>query len=670
MPDLLNVAISGLRAHQLALSTTGNNIANINTQGYSRQQTVNETTAPQILGGLAFGTGTQVGAVRRTVNEFFVTQLRNDTAALSHTQTVSQNLDQLDQLFSDPRMGLNTALDSFFASLQVASNEPTSAVVRQALLSDSQRLVNRFHTISEQLSAQDQIINNQIDGLTGRITLLARGVADLNKQITEVAGASGNQPAGLVDQRDELLRQMSELVGISVVQQDNLEVNVFIGNGQALVLGPNAFKLATVDGKLDSSQRDLVVVTGNLTARLKSDISGGVLGGLLEFRDGPFDDALNSMGRMALALSQTMNDQHRLGMDLAGNLGGDYFQDINSAAAVASRTISASANSIPQDQQVAVTISDIDQLDPSDYRIIFTGTNSYEITRLRDGKTNSAIAPSLSGNLGGLPAVLSFDGLDVAFNRPSGNFVAGDSFILQPTRVAASQIQLAVTSAKQIALASPVRTGRDINNAGSGVISAGLATDTSAPLFTGAAGQLSPPLLIQFTSATTYDVLDNSVPGAPVPLAPPLTGLAFPVAAGAGLLPASFGIDITLSGQPAAGDTFTVDFNAGGFQDNRNALAMVNLQNVRILDGGTTSLVGAYGKLMQEVGTRAAEARMNEEAGTILLEQSQARRDAVSGVNLDEEAANLIKFELAYNASAQVISVARNLFDTLMNAVR
>ena len=670
MPDLLNIALSGLNVHQQALATTGNNIANVNTEGYSRQQTINEDRPAQIIGGMAFGTGTQVGAVRRTVNEFAVTQLRNDTAALSHIEIIRQNLDQLDQLFSDSNMGPNTGLNNFFSSLQAASDEPTSTVMRQALLGDSKRLIDSFHTIAGQLATQNRTVNEQIDGLAANITQLTTGIADINRRINEVTSSVGNDPAGLLDQRDELLRQLSERVGISVVEQDGVGINVFIGNGQALVLGVESFELSTVDGELDRSQRDLVIMSGGVTTRLKSEINGGALGGLLEFRDGALDDSLNSMGRMAVALAQSMNDQHRLGMDMAGNLGGDYFEDVNSATLVASRTISASTNSLPQDHQVAVTISDISQLDTSDYRITFTGTNSYKITRVSDGKINSAIDPSLSGNLAGVPSMLSFGGMDITFNRPSGNFSARDTFLIQPTRSGASQINLAVTSVDQIALAAPVRTGHDINNSGSGIISAGVVTDTSGPMFTGTPGQLNPPLLVQFTSATTYDLLDNSTPGAPVPLVPAITGLAFPPAAGTGLLPAIFNIEVTLSGQPQMGDTFTIDFNSGGFQDNRNALAMVNLQSTGLLDDGSTSLTAAHARLMQDVGAQAAEARMNEDAGSILLDQSRARREAVSGVNLDEEAAKLIEFELAYNASAQVISMARNLFDTLINAVR
>lgn len=670
MPDLLNIALSGLNAHKIALSTTGNNIANVNTEGYSRQQSINETSAPQIMGSLALGTGTQVGAIRRTVNEFVINQLRNDTAVLGQADATLQNMSQLDQLFSDPNVGLSTGLNNFFASLQVASDSPVSAVSRQALLGESERLVNRFHTMSSQLNTQNTVINNQIDGLTEQITQLASGIAGINLRISEISGATGGDPVGLLDQRDELLRQMAELVGISVVEQDNLGVNVFIGNGQALVLGADYVELTTTDGEVDRNQREIVIKSGQITTKLKSDVSGGMLGGLLGFRDGALNNALNDIGRMAIVLADSMNAQHHLGMDMSGNLGVDYFNDINSAANLATRTISSPSNTQPQDHQVIATISDSNQLDASDYSITFKGDNTYEITRLRDGKINNAIDPSLTGNLNGIPSTLNFDGLEVAFNRASGNFLAGDSFILRPTLNAASQLQLAISNKEQLALAAPIRTGHDINNNGTGIISAGIVRSTAVDMFTDTAGELSPPLLIQFTSATTYDILDNSDPNVPVALIPPLTAQTFPPAPGAGILPNSFGIDINISGQPQIGDTFTVNFNAGGYQDNRNSLAMINLQNANIIDNNSYSLTSAYGSLMQEIGSKTAEASMNQEASSILMEQSRARRESISGVNIDEEAANLIKFENAYNASAQVINVARSLFDTLINAVR
>ena len=670
MPDLLNIALSGLNAHKIALSTTGNNIANVNTEGYSRQQSINETSAPQIMGSLALGTGTQVGAIRRIVNEFAINQLRNDTAVMGQADATLQNMSQLDQLFSDPNVGLNTGLNNFFASLQVASDSPVSAVSRQALLSESERLVNRFHTMSSQLSIQNAAINNQIDGLTEQITHLASGVAGINLRISEISGATGGDPVGLLDQRDELLRQMAELVGINVVEQDNLGVNVFIGNGQALVLGADYVELATTEGEVDRSQREIIIKSGQITTKLKSDISGGTLGGLLEFRDGALNNALNDIGRMAIVLADSMNAQHHLGMDMSGNLGVDYFNDINSAANLATRTISSPTNTQPQDQQVTATISDTSQLNASDYSITFKGDNTYEITRLRDGKINNAIDPSLTGSLNGIPSILNFDGMEVAFNRASGNFLAGDSFMLRPTLNAASQLQLAISNKEQLALAAPIRTGHDISNAGTGIISAGIVTNTSVAMFTDTAGDLSPPLLIQFTSATTYDILDNSDPNAPVALTPPLIAQAFPPASGSGILPANFGIDLNVSGQPQTGDTFTVNFNTGGYQDNRNSLAMINLQNANIIDNNSYSLTSVYGNLMQEIGSNTAEASMNQEASSILLEQSRARRESISGVNIDEEAANLIKFENAYNASAQVINVARSLFDTLINAVR
>jgi len=295
------------------------------------------------------------------------------------------------------------------------------------------------------------------------------------------------------------------------------------------------------------------------------------------------------------------------------------------------------------------------------------------LTRLSDGATNTAIDASLTGNLGvapgSLPTNLQFDGISVTLARASGPFVSGDQFLLRPTRQGAQEISLNLKQTDQIALAAPIRAGSNINNAGTGEVSAGVVTDVNGSLFA-TPNQLSPPLLIRFTTPTTYDIVDNTNPAAPVPLAPPQVGLPFPPSPTTALLPASFGVELEINGAPQAGDSFTLDFNGGGVQDNRNGLLLGGLQSRQLLDGNTATLQVGYGSLLQKIGAQASIARVNEQAATSLKTQSQARRDGVSAVNLDEEAAKLISLEQGYNASAQVIGIARSLFDTLLSSVR
>ncbi len=669
MPDLLNIALSGLITHQRALSTTGHNIANATNEGYSRQINIQATRNAEFLGGSYLGTGVDLDGVRRSVNEFIITQLRSDTSAFKQVETISNNLDRLDFLFSDSNTGLTSNQDRFYTAMQAANDDPTSIVARQVFLAEAQNMVNKFHAIEAELSRQTETMNQLIAASVSEIGGLSDQIAEVNRSIVEQSGSGfGNQPNDLLDHRDRLLKELSELVSISTIEQNDGAMNVFVGSGQAIVLGGEALTLVTSPSEFDPQVPQLGVLANGTVTKLNNELTGGILGGLLQLRSGSMVEATNSLGRIALAVSETVNQQHRLGMDLEGNLGGNFFSEINSVSAIAARTINSSSNSIPLDQVVAVSVSDLAELTTSDYRLSFSSATNYTVTRLSDGKTNAAIDPALTGTIGGLPAALTFDGLSVALSRTSGNFVAGDSFILKPTNNGAKEIALVIDRPESIALAAPVRTGANLNNLGTGTVGPGQVTDTSGALFSTTPGQLSPPLIIRFTSATTYDVLDNSGP-VPVALAPPQTGLTFPPSPANAILPAGFGINLEISGQPQAGDTFTVDFNTGGYQDSRNGLAMASLQTTGVLNNGQTTLQGAYGQLLQQVGVDASQARFNLQASETLLQQSQAHRDDVSGVNLDEEAAKLIELEQAYGASAQVITVARSLFDTLLNAV-
>lgn len=671
MADLLNIALSGLNAHQRGLTTTGHNIANAATEGYSRQTTVNATRTSEFIGGVHLGTGVDLDSVRRIVDEFAIVQLRGDISALKQAETLRLNLNQLDSLFADSDTGLNENLDRFFAAMQGANDDPTSIPARQVVLSEAENLVKRFNQLANTLESQIRSVDQQLTTVASGITQLGSQIAEINQAI--VAGSTrgaGQQPNDLLDQRDRLLKELSELVNITTTTQSDGATNVFLGSGQALVLAGESMSLVTRPSPADPQVSELAIQSSSATVTLNSALGGGVLGGLLEVRDSVLQNSVNSLGRTALTVADSLNQQHHLGMDLEGNLGADLFRDINDSFAVAARTLAFSGNSLPQDQVVDVNISDLSSLTTSDYRLTFTSATTYVVTRLSDGQTNTGIDPALSGTIAGIPASLQFDGLSVALDRPSGNFAAGDEFLLRPTRLGALEIDLDISRPAQLALASPVRTEANINNQGFGVITAGTATDTSTSMFTATPGQLNPPLLIRFTGATTYDILDNTNPAAPVALVPPQTGLSFPPAPGNSLLPAGFGIDVEISGQPQTGDTFTVDFNSNGFQDNRNGLVLTDLQTTKILDNGTTSIQSSYGRLLQEVGTSASEARFNEQAASSLVEQSQKRRDEISGVNLDEEAARLVELEQAYGASAQVISVARAIFDTLLNVIR
>lgn len=921
MSGILSNAVSGLQASQNALRTAGHNISNANTQGYSRQE-VNYVTRPeQYIGSAGFiGSGVNTASIERVVNEFVSNQLRLDTSTYNQLNKFSLNISKVDKLFAEASTGLSGSLQSFFAALQNGANDPSSTPARQLIITEAQSLSSRFNNLHQRMADIEKSVNGEVRTVTEQINSLATSIATLNQAIGEaVASGNGNQPNDLLDKRDETLRQLAELVSIQVVKESSGDFNIFIGNGQPLVIGSSASTFgATSDGQIQLKANSSII-------DITEQVSGGQIGGLLSFRDEVLTPSMNELGRIALAMSEEFNKLQQQGLDLDNDYGQKMFIDINDPINAVNRVKHSGDNQQPYDRQLNVTITDVNQLTTSDYRFdIVPGTTNYLITRLADDQVVKQ-----GGLSGAYPFSIEFDG--VSLNLTSGSFQGGDSFVVQPTRNGSQDIKALLQRPEDLAFASPIRTGTASSNIGSGMISSGQvlsvvdASGNTLPAFS-VPGQLSPPIIIRFTSATTYDVLDNSDPANPKHLTPtmqdqvfipgatnnifssdtgetkiigagdrlglpadrspstfaigssalgngylaerlnftftdqqtgsistrslitqsgasamqtaeqlsalpgvtanayttatitgisiapgdfavpmqlringealiqddgalptpaflstvpdpsvseadfndylaeqinanpnlnalgiraqsstnPLTGapelrifassgvdldirfsaasatssiqvndssgnpnqtlasagvgqesaitvggrIDLTLASGVEMAPSisssplfgdsrspsfvqsSFlGYQVAITGQPKMGDVFTIGFNTDGKNDNRNALAMVAMETRSTMQNGSLSFAEGYGKLVEEVGTKSSLAKINTEASISLLEQSQTMRDSISGVNLDEEAAELIKFQQLYGANAQVISVARELFDTLLNAL-
>lgn len=913
MSGLLSNAIAGLQVSQNALRTTGHNISNANTPGYSRQRTEDATRAEQPLGSAGYmGSGVTTQSIERVVDQFVNDQLRSDTTAFHQLDKFNTNIKKIDRLFADESTGLSGGLKRFFAAVQNGADDPSSSPARQLVLTEAESLSNRFNNLQGRLVEIGQNINREVDSVIERVNDLSKNIAELNRSIAEKSGAAGNEPNDSLDKRDEALRELSELVNIQTVTQGGGQVSVFMGQGHTLVVGSsaNAFSVNN-SGEVNLSQ-------GGRSRDVTSDINGGQLGGLLEFREGPLNLARNDLGRIALALSEEFNQQQEKGLDLDGDYGQRLFKDINDPSFLGQR-VEQDRVVGPNDRQLSLEVSDTKALTNSDYRFqIVENTNNYVVTRLSDNETVSQGVVS-----GANPQAIEFDGLSL--NLEGGSFQGGDRFTLKPTASAAQHMEAELSRPEDLAFAAPVRTGSSSGNEGSGSISQGEVLSLTGPdgevlpAFANP-GQLSPPVVIRFTSENTYEVLDNSDPSNPTPLEPPvreqtfvpgrenaifsndpgetriigdgprmglpegrsaqtlapsdpalgngypveqmrfsltdpdtgvrtnrtlalnanasaaqsaeqlsrvsgvsvnaftqanitdiniddfssplqvtvngenlleyqggnlagdvpnpqtdeaafndylaqsingnsnLKSLGFRAESGADAngepelrIVASSGVDMDIrleadaggqnrmsvndangnpdvrlegqgagsqsaitvggrldltladgvrldtapsdsqllgdsrdedfaqssflgyqaeiKGQPKAGDTFTLDFNNDASSDNRAALGMAGLERAKVMGDGNLSFGEAYGRLVEEVGTESASARSNTEAARSLMEQTQDMRDSISGVNLDEEAAKMIKFEQAYNANSRVISVARDMFDTLLNSV-
>jgi flagellar hook-associated protein 1 FlgK len=665
MADILRIGVSSLQTTQSALATTGNNIANANTPGYSRQRVNFEPQPSQYTGVGYMGSGVKVESVTRVVDQLMIGQLRADTATFHELNVTAKQLNQLDSLLADQSTGLSPSMQALFANLQQASQDPTSIPVRQVVLSNAGSLAQRFNALYQQLMTQQEAVNSDIRSTASEITSLAENIAKLNTNIVGQSGITGASANSLLDQREELIRQMSELVGVKVVNVADGSVNVFIGSGQPLVIGGQSSQVTSAPSSADPTRQTLLLGVGSTNIDVTDYVTGGKLGGLASFQNGTLAPAFNALGRIAISMADAMNQQQARGVDLNGATGKNLFTDINSVAAQTSRVIRSSGNA---GNEPLLFIANPSALTTSDYRLSFTSATDYTITRLSDD-TVVDTGPLAVGQTT-IPAVDNIDGFQVTL---SATPAAGDSFSIQPTRLGAAQIGIALQKPEELAFAQPIHASAAISNTGGGTVTRGqMVPEYGAPT-PGAtfnvASPLSQPLLVRYTSATTYEILDNIGAAGPVPFAPPLTGTITPgqnnivqINDAAGL-PA---YQITLAGNPATGDQFTVAMNAGGTSDNRNALALAALNLTDTV--GTQTFAEAYGQLVSVVGATTQAAQNNAAAADTLLTQSQANRDSVSAVNLDEEAANLIRFQQSYQASAQIINTARELFNSLLAA--
>jgi flagellar hook-associated protein 1 FlgK len=457
MADMLATGLSSLRAFQRALDTTAHNISNVSTAGYSRQTVDFTARQPEAYGQNWIGTGVNTSAVRRVYDQFVSQQVRNSSGSLARLESFASEAERLDDLLGNTANGLGTTLQSFTDAINEVSSTPSSTSARQVVLAQANSLAQRLKSYDTRLREMSEGIDVKVSSEATDINELAKGIARLNGDIAIAVQNTGHPPPDLLDQRDLLIDQLSGKVSVSTVAQGDSSINVFIGNGQPLVLGTTSSQLTTATDPVDPERLRLALQTPAGTVDISRTVAGGSLGGLMDFRREMLDPARNELGRITLAVASQVNAQHREGMDLNGNLGGNI----------------------------------------------------------------------------------------------------------------------------------------DVN-----------------------------------------------------------------------------GWRVAISGAPVAGDTFTVRNNAGATGDNRNAFALADAMKAGVLDGGTASVTAAVDRMTGNIGLNTRSAQLNRDAESVINETDVATRDAISGVNLDEEAANMLRFQQAYQASAQIIQVANSLFDTLINAVR
>lgn len=684
--SLISIGLSGITASNAAINTIGNNTANVDTAGYSRQQ-VMTTASAQINIGLGvgyIGTGTTLSDVRRIYNSYLDAQLQSSTALKADAVAYSGQASKTDTLLSDSTSGVAAQLTKFFNNLQGIATNPTQSAERSAFLTQASALASRFNSVSAQLSSQNENVNAQLTTYTGQANELTSTIASLNKQITQ-ASAGNTSPNSLLDSRNEAVRKLNELVGVKVVE-NNGNYDIYTGTGQSLVSGATSYKMSATPSAADPLQYSVQIAYGQTQTDVTSVVTGGSIGGLLRYRSEVLVPATNELGRMAMVMNDQINTQLSQGIDSKGNFGTALFNNINSAEQISQRSIGSLTNSLGSGN-LNVTIKDTTRLEASDYEVTFSDSDNYTVRRLPNGESVGV------GKLSDNPPK-TFEGFSMSLNGAA--VAAGDSFKVTPTRNGASGMSVALTDPKDIAAAAPLTATAGASNSGTGGFTQPVLTtktdiyNPTKTLDLRNALKDSTPMRLVMGAATngvqSYQLLDSKGAAVLDKNGNAITGsiiqgqsnnlklsVGYTDTSTTPSSTASFDFEMSISGTPQVNDTFSVGLTGAGSSDNRNATAAVALQTAKtvgVTNGGVgTSLSGTYADLTSAVGTRAAQGKSDVTATEAVVAQAKASRDSVSGVSLDEEAANLIKYQQYYTASSQIIKAAQTIFSTLINSL-
>ncbi|WP_096739244.1 flagellar hook-associated protein FlgK [Pseudoalteromonas atlantica] len=665
--SLLNIASAGVRSSSELLQTTSKNITNVNTEGYVRERTEFTTMVDNQVGR---------GETYRLLNEFAQSQLNRDTSNKSFFDQFVTEANRVDTIFSEESNNLSTGINSLFNNVQEALNQPSSTVARSLVMTDAQSLVDQMDRLSGIVLEQQGIVNEQLEIFSEEANSLIQNINTLNQEIAVVNGTNNASSASSIyNQRDLAIRELSELVDIETLDGPNGEKLVFMGSGESLVMENGTFNLFSLSGDPDPNFKELTLdVNGGKAVPLEIDATKlkGKIGGLLAFRDDILVPAQNQIGQMGLAIADAFNEQNKLGMDANGELGGDIFT-IPTVGAYAYQ-----ANTGGASLTATLEAGKGSELPASGFIVTYTANANEVSIQPIDNKGE----PIGSASLATIPPSGVIDSDDITSGESFGLQIdvagtgnTGDQFQIKLNSEAATSISLATSRGEDLALASPIRTANSIDNVGTATISAGEVTSVTSGGFNTTPGLANGDItLVKTGAANEYQITDANGTTT-FTITPPAEG----ILAQAGAPYSNYGFDFDIEGTPATGDTFTLEFNEGGFDDNRNGLKLADLQNGELVRKNVVTTATAdnhetfnqaYSGLVSDIGVVTGQAITSASAFDALAEQSEAWYESLSGVNLDEEAANLLRFQQSYSASAQVLAAAQEIFDTLLSAAR
>ncbi|MFW6278020.1 MAG: flagellar hook-associated protein FlgK [Halorhodospira sp.] len=685
MVDILQTGISGLRASQRGLATTSHNTSNVNTDGYSRQRTEQDTSIPQYHSRGATGTGTQVQTIQRLSEGHRVEALRNNHAEFERLDKLEEMTGRIDDLVADGDAGLSPAMRQFFDAVEEVANDPEDTVAKQQLLNQGQALSDRFKTLDNRLLTLQEDVNKRVRTEVDEINGLAHSIAELNDEIRQRWGDPRRPPNDLLDQRDEHIRELAEHVNVRVTEQDDGALNVGIGNGQALVTGHQANPLEITRNAFDPERPELAVRQGDHRVQMTNALRGGSLGGMLEFREGVLDETRQEIGRVATSLAGAMNEQHRRGIQFDSGqpeAGGDFFRYAQEVPVLSSED-----NTGEGRPRVVVDEQRIGELTGDSYQLSFDG-EQWRVASRESGQVRTLGTGEGADLQPGEDGGYRIDGL-VLYppDAEEAGVEAGDRFLVEPTREAAGRLETNLSRPQQVAAAAPAVTGEvtgpdgQTNNTGRARISApdvGDAEGVMAALGTG--GALGDGVEMAFDAdSRTFEVRSGGEALGRFEYDPEdpergqMVNLARDVEpAGEEAAATLEGLDLSvrIAGEPDDGDQFGIYANEEGVGDNTNALRMAELMEEPVMDNGNSTFQETYSAMVGDLGGFSQRVQTNRDAQETLLNQAQEQWEELSGVNLDEEAANMMEYQQAYQAAAQIITTANEVFQEMLGAVR
>jgi flagellar hook-associated protein 1 FlgK len=636
--DLLNIARTGIQASQAQLGVTSNNIANANTEGYNRQVATQASSQSQHLGNNFYGTGTYVSDVKRVYNEFAARELRIGQTSMSAAETSYSKLSELDQIYAQVGKMVPENLNNFFASINSVADLPSDLGIRSSSLSSAQQLANGLNQMQSQLDGQVKQTNSQIEAITTRINEIGKELGSLNVELMK----SQDQDSQVLDKQGALILELSEYAQVNVIPLDTGAKSIMLGGSMMLVSGEVSMSMGMSAGDPYPNEPRINASIGDKTLNVDPSKLGGQLGALFSFRDDTLIPASTELGQLALGVADTFNGMQSKGIDLNGEVGSNIFADINDPLMALGRVGAFSTNT--GDALMSANIDDVGALSGGSYELSFTTADGYQ---LKDNQTGKQTALTLtSGQL------TSDAGFSINVDITNGPIANGDKFEIRPTAGGAAGLKVVMTDPKGIAAAGPTLTPATANS-GNTAISLN-SMDSSAGGFQGIGSSITFQL---DTAANTYEAFNAA-------------GASLGTGAITNNNINAFGMDfdITRNGTATA-DSFTFDLSlAEG--DNSNAVAMASLSNSKLMNNGTGTLTSVFENTKLDIGSQTKSAEVRVSSATAIYQQASNRVQSESGVNLDEEAANLMRFQQSYQASARIMTTAQTIFDTLFSSVR